>query len=80
MNKNSQIEETIEQLTQLVETQDKAIETARAIISLKNKLIEICEEETDFYRKQNSALKESLIVCGVILVIDAILIIIQLAV
>lgn len=80
MNKNPQIEETIEQLTELVETQDRALRTADAIISLKNKLIEICEEETDFYRKQNSALKKSLIVCGVILVIHAILTIIQLAV
>lgn len=80
MNKNPQIEETIEQLTELVETQDRALRTADAIISLKNKLIEICEEETDFYRKQNSALKKSLIVCVVILVINAILSITQLAV
>lgn len=73
MNKNSQIEETIEQLTQLVETQDRALKTADAIIFLKNKLIEICEEEIDLYRKQNRRLRISLTICGILLMVNAIL-------
>ena len=73
MNKNPQIEETIEQLTELVETQDRALKTADAIISLKNKLIEICEQETDLYRKQNRRLRISLTICGILLMVNAIL-------
>jgi hypothetical protein len=73
MNKNPQIEETIEQLTELVETQDRALKTADAIISLKNILIEICEMETDLYRKQNLRLRTSLMICTILLMVSAIL-------
>lgn len=73
MGPKNKEQEVIEKLTQLVETQDKALKTAKGIISLKNKLIEICEQETDLYRKENRILKKSLMICGVILVIDAIL-------
>ena len=77
MSKDPHIEETIEKLTQLVETQDRALETARAIISLKNKLIEICEQETDLYRKQNRKLRTSLMICAILLMANAILSLLQ---
>ena len=80
MSKNSQIEETIEQLTELVETQDRALKTADAIISLKNKLIEICEQETDLYRNQNRKLRTSLMICAILLVVNAILSLLKLTV
>ena len=77
MSKDPNIEETIEKLTQLVETQDRALETACAIISLKNKLIEICEQETDLYRKQNYKLRISLMICAILLMVNAILSLLQ---
>lgn len=73
MESKNKEEEAIEQLTELVEIQDRALKTADAIISLKNKLIEICEKQIDLYRKKNRRLRISLTICGFIVVIDVIL-------
>jgi len=51
------IYETLDKLTELVESKNKAIILSKEIISLKNKMIEICERETAIYKKENKVLK-----------------------
>jgi hypothetical protein len=63
------IYETLDKLTELVESQNRAIILSKEIISLKNQMIEVCERETTIYKKENKALKICLfgiIVCSVL--------------
>jgi hypothetical protein len=46
------IDETLEQLKLLAETQDEALKISKEIIALKNRYIEICELETAIYKKE----------------------------
>lgn len=51
------IYETLDKLTELVESQNNAIILSKEIISLKTELIAICERETAIYKKENKVLK-----------------------
>ena len=47
------IEETIEAMENLVAAQDKTLKVANEIITMKNRMIELCELEIELYKKQN---------------------------
>ena len=49
---NPPIEETLERLEELVKGQQKALDMSNKIISMKNRMIQLCEEETALYKKK----------------------------
>lgn len=58
MNKKEpQIDETLEKLTELARSYQKALECANELISMKNRYIELCEMETELHRKENIRLQ-----------------------
>lgn len=70
------IEETVRLLENLVISQEKALSIAKEIMSGKDRLIKLCEEETEIYRKENKRLIRGYFVLLSIIVIQAILILI----
>lgn len=52
----------VQLLEDLVARQEKLLTTAREIIDGKNRLIELCELETDIYKLQNKRLTTILII------------------
>ena len=50
------IEETLEAMENLVASQDKTLKVANEIITMKNRMIELCELEIELYKKQNTRL------------------------
>lgn len=48
--------EKLEMLEELAINQDKALKTADQLLNLKTKLVELCEEEVEIYKKQNKKL------------------------
>ena len=69
----------VQLLEDLVERQQKTLGMATDIIGMKNTLIELCEEEVELYRAQNKRLTRSLIICGVVLILNVIVHLISLA-
>ena len=57
MNKDTHIEETLEKLTELAHSYERALEYANEIISIKDRYIELCEQETELHRKENLRLQ-----------------------
>ena len=57
MNKEPHIEETIEKLTELAQSYERALECANEIISMKDRYIELCEQETELHRRENIRLQ-----------------------
>lgn len=82
MAKKEQQEEPIVYKVQLLEDlvarQEKLLTTAREIIDGKNRLIELCELETDIYKLQNKRLSRVLVVCGIALAINVVITVIRL--
>lgn len=82
MAKKEQQEEPIVYKVQLLEDlvvrQEKLLTTAREIIDGKNRLIELCELETEIYKMQNKRLSRALVVCGIALAIDVVITVIHL--
>jgi hypothetical protein len=70
------IEETVRLLESLVESQGNALEIAKTIMSNKDKLIKLCEQETEIYKKENKRLIRGYFLLLSIIVIQAILILI----
>jgi hypothetical protein len=58
MSKHPHINETLEKLTELARSYEKALECANEIISMKNRYIELCEMETELHRKENIRLQK----------------------
>jgi len=48
--------EKLEMLEELAINQDKALKAADQLLNLKTKLVELCEEEVEIYKKQNKKL------------------------
>jgi hypothetical protein len=57
MSKEPHIEETLEKLTELSKSYQRALEFSNEIISMKDRYIELCEQETELHRKENSRLQ-----------------------
>lgn len=68
----------VQLLEDLVVRQEKLLTTAREIIDGKNRIIELCELETDIYKLQNKRLSRVLVVCGIALAIDVVITVIRL--
>jgi hypothetical protein len=68
----------VQLLEELVARQEKLLTTAREIINGKNRIIELCELETDIYKLQNKRLTRVLLFCGAALAIDVVVTVIRL--
>jgi len=71
MNKKEKaIEEIIDSLNKLVEDYQKALDVSNNLINMKNRFIELCEEETAIYKKQNQTLNMVIFVLSTLLTIS----------
>jgi hypothetical protein len=61
------------ELENLTKRQQKALEMASELLDMKDKLIALCEEETELYKKENKRLRRSLIISEIIFVVLAVL-------
>lgn len=68
----------VEMLEDLAQKQNKALSMANGLLDLKDQLVRLCEEETEFYKQSNKRLRKSLIVCGFVLLLNAVMSIIHL--
>jgi hypothetical protein len=73
MNKDQHINETLEKLEQLAHSYKAALECANEIISMKNRMIELCELETALHRKENLRLQKAIFWMSVCLGVSAII-------
>jgi hypothetical protein len=71
MNKEPHIEETIEKLTELAHSYERALECANEIISMKDRYINLCEQETELHRKENLRLQKTVFWLSVLLTISS---------
>jgi len=63
----------VEQLEDLVQRQQKALEMANNLLDMKGRLVELCEEEIEIYKKECKRLRKSLIISGVIFALLAVI-------
>jgi hypothetical protein len=56
--KDPHINETLEKLEELARGYKTALECANEIISMKNRYIELCEQETELHRRENIRLQK----------------------
>ena len=73
MNKDPHIDETIEQLRLLAMSQDEALKVSKEIISMKNRMIELCELETAIYKRQARKHGITVLILSVMLLISSVL-------
>ena len=71
------IEETIEKLTELAHSYERALECSNQIISMKNRYIELCEMETALHRKENLRLQRMVIWLSIMVLISSVIHIIK---
>jgi hypothetical protein len=67
------------ELENLVQRQQKALEMANELLELKDKLVDLCEEEVEFYKAENKRLRRSLIIFGVVILLNLIVDLVSLA-
>lgn len=60
-------------LIELIEKQQKALEMANEIIAMKNRLVELCERETELHKQENGRLVTAVIVLSALVVCLSIL-------
>ena len=63
----------VEMLEDLATKQDQALRMANNLLDLKGKLVELCEEEVEIYKKENKRLRRSLIISGIIFAVLAVI-------
>ena len=63
----------VEQLEDLVQRQQKALQMANNLLDLKGRLVELCEEEVELYKAENKRLRKSLIISGIIFALLAVI-------
>ena len=73
MSKDTHIDETVEKLTELARNYQGALKCANEIISMKNRMIELCEMETELHRKENLRLQKVILFMTVCLGLSAII-------
>jgi len=57
MKSFEELQETMDLLNELVTNQSKALTLSKEIIDCKNKIIEICEKQIVYYKKENIIFK-----------------------
>ena len=60
-------------LIDLIEKQQKALEMANEIIDMKNRLVALCERETELHRQENGRLGRAVMVLSALVVCLSIL-------
>lgn len=70
--KERDIEQTMLEITELVEMQQKAIRTADSLLHLKDCIIEILEDQKRIYTKENKVLKICFFTVAILQIITAI--------
>jgi hypothetical protein len=68
----------VEMLEDLAAKQNKALAMANGLLDLKDQLVRLCEEETEFYKRENKRLTRSLMISAVLFAIVAVMNIIRL--
>jgi hypothetical protein len=68
----------VQLLEELIERQQRLLGIASEVIDGKNKLIELCELETELHRRENVRLQRAFFICCIVLVFSATLSIISL--
>lgn len=76
--KEEPIVRKVELLEDLIQRQQRLLGIANEIIDGKNRLIELSELEIDLYQRQNKRLGRSLVICGVVLILNVIIHIVSL--
>ena len=73
MKQEKTLFDPIENLIELAKNQSDIIQLANEIIEGKNRMIELCEMETEMYKRQSKRLTTSIIISGVIFAFLAVL-------
>ena len=73
MKQEKTLFDPVERLIELAKNQSDIIQLANEIIEGKNRMIELCEMETEMYKRQSKRLTTSLIISGVIFAVLAVL-------
>jgi len=68
----------VEMLEDLAMKQNEALGMANGLLDLKDQLITLCEEETEFYKRQNKRLTRSLMISAILFAILGVMNIIRL--
>lgn len=68
----------VEMLEDLAQKQNKALSMANGLLDLKDQLVRLCEEETEFYKRQNKRLTRSLMISAILFAILGVMNIIRL--
>lgn len=76
--KNQPINDTLDKLSELIDSQQTALDAAKSIISMKDKMIRLCEEETAIYVRENRKLQKIILGMSIIFVIASILVLYKL--
>ena len=77
MSKDPHIDETLEKLTELAHGYQKALECSNQIISMKDRYIELCEQETELHRKENLRLQKTVFWLSIMVLISSVIHIIK---
>ena len=77
MRKQEPIDETIIKLTELIEGQQRALNMANNLLDMKGRLVELCEEEVEIYKRHNKSLHRITIGLSILIFLSAILHIIR---
>lgn len=59
-NSEKELLHKVEMLEDLAEKQNEALAMAKGLLDLKDQLIKICEEETEFYKRYNKKATQAL--------------------
>ena len=77
MSKQPHINETLEKLEELARSYKTALECANEIISMKDRYIELCEQETELHRKENLRLQSIVFWLSIMVLISSVIHIIK---
>ncbi len=77
-NSEKELLHKVEMLEDLAQKQNKALGMANGLLDLKDQLVRLCEEETEFYKRQNKKLTRSLMISAILFAILGVMNIIRL--
>tara|TARA_R110000868_G_scaffold185788_3_gene427807 strand:- start:1551 stop:1784 length:234 start_codon:yes stop_codon:yes gene_type:complete len=76
MNKQPHIDETLDKLTELINSQQRALDCSNELISMKNRMIELCNQETAIYKKEVMRLRKTIFWLSIMFTITSIVLIV----
>ena len=78
VNSEKELLHKVEMLEDLAAKQNEALAMANGLLDLKDQLVRLCEEETEFYKRQNKRLTRSLMISAILFAILGVMNIIRL--